>query len=236
MKLFRLMGQVHLWLGLVVGVQVMLWLVSGLIMVLWDIETVRGEHLRTPVQEAPIDWAEDALPLADVLATQTSPVTDATTGWLAGEPVWRLTTEDGPAMVDARTGTDLTPVSEDLARQIALFRYAGEGELISQDRLDTPPREAGLGVPAWRFEFGPKDPATFYINSQTGELRAVRTTLWRVYDFFWGLHIMDWDTRENFNSWWIKMFAAVSIVFGLAGVVLTFYRLKWMMPRKKRAG
>ena len=89
-------------------------------------------------------------------------------------------------------------------------------------------------MPAWRFEFGPDDPATFYINSQTGELRAVRTTLWRVYDFFWGLHIMDWDTRENFNSWWIKMFAAVSIIFGLAGVVLTYFRLKWMMPRKKR--
>jgi hypothetical protein len=105
--------------------------------------------------------------------------------------------------------------------------------LQQQVLVETPPREAGLSVPAWRFEFGPQDPATLYINGQTGELRAVRTTLWRVYDFFWGLHIMDWSTRENFNSWWIKMFSAVAIVFGVAGLILTVYRLMWMLPKRR---
>jgi hypothetical protein len=233
MKLFRLMSQIHLWLGVIVGVQVMIWLVSGLVMVLWDIETVRGEHLRTAPQEAAIDWSAEALPLDAILATQDTPVLSASTGWIGGQPVWRLETEAGPQMVDARSGADLTPVPEDLAREIALMRYAGTGTLQQQVLVETPPREAGLSVPAWRFEFGPQDPATLYINSQTGELRAVRTTLWRVFDFFWGLHIMDWSTRENFNSWWIKMFSVVAVVFGLAGLVLTVYRLKWMMPRRK---
>ena len=47
MPIFRFMSQIHLWLGVIVGAQVMLWLISGLFMVLWPIETVRGEHLRT---------------------------------------------------------------------------------------------------------------------------------------------------------------------------------------------
>lgn len=64
MRIFRLMGQVHLWLGMAVGTQVMLWLVSGFVMVLWPIETVRGEHLRTDEPATAIDWAGDAVPWA----------------------------------------------------------------------------------------------------------------------------------------------------------------------------
>ncbi|MED5549540.1 MAG: hypothetical protein VX529_09290 [Pseudomonadota bacterium] len=235
MKIFRLMSQVHLWLGIAIGVQVMLWLISGLMMVLWPIETVRGEHLRHAEAESAIDWAGDALPLATILASQDTAVMSARTGRLAGRPVWRLETAEGPQMVDARTGEDLTPVDENLAREIALERYAGRGALTEQVRIETPPREAGLTVPAWRFEFGPEDPATLYINSRTGELRAVRTTLWRVYDVFWGLHIMDWSTRENFNSWWIKATSVLAILFGLAGVVLTVYRIRWMLRPKRRS-
>ena len=234
MRLFRLMSQVHLWLGIAVGVQVMLWLISGLIMVLWPIETVRGEHLRTEETAAAIDWAGDALPLDEIVNGQTSNVLSARTGILAGRPVWRLETADGPEMIDARTGRDLTPIDGTLAREIALARYAGAGDLADQSLVETPPREAGLAVPAWRFQFGPADPATLYINSRTGELRAVRTTLWRVYDVFWGVHIMDWSTRENFNSWWIKATSIVAIAFGLAGVVLTVYRIRWMVRRKRK--
>ena len=234
MTMFRLMSRIHLWLGIAVGVQVMLWLISGLVMVLWPIETVRGEHLRTEEAAATIDWAGEALPLADILDSQPGGVLSARTGRLAGRAVWRLETADGPQMVDARTGAGLTPVDATLAREIALGRYAGSGELTDQRLVETPPREAGLSVPAWRFEFGPADPATLYINSQTGELRAVRTTLWRVYDFFWGVHIMDWSTRENFNSWWIKVTAFIAILFGLAGVVLTVYRLRRMIRHRRR--
>jgi len=234
MTMFRLMSRIHLWLGIAVGVQVMLWLISGLVMVLWPIETVRGERLRTEEATAAIDWAGEALPLADILDSQPGGVLSARTGRLAGRAVWRLETADGPEMVDARTGADLTPIDETLAREIATGRYAGSGELTDQHLVETPPREAGLAVPAWRFEFGPADPATLYINSQTGELRAVRTTLWRVYDFFWGVHIMDWSTRENFNSWWIKVTAFIAILFGLAGVVLTVYRLRRMTRRRRR--
>lgn len=234
MRIFRLMSQIHLWLGIAVGIQVMLWLVSGFVMVLWPIETVRGEHLRHAEAEIAIDWADDALPLATLLAGQDTEVLSARTGRLAGRPVWRLETAQGPQMIDARTGEDLTPVDEVLAREIALARYSGRGGLTDQVLVETPPREAGLAVPAWRFEFGPQDPATLYINSRTGELRAVRTTLWRVYDVFWGLHIMDWSTRENFNSWWIKATSVIAILFGLAGVVLTVYRIRRMLRPKRR--
>ena len=237
MKLFRLMGQIHLWLGVAFGVQVMLWLISGLVMVIIPIEEIRGEHLRHEVSERAIDWSDGALPLASIINAQASEVVSARTGWLAGQPVWQLEAGDGPVMIDARSGDSLSPINAELARNIALARQNGLGEISAINRIAEPPREAGLSVPAWRIDFEAGDttpPVTFYINSQTGELRAVRTTAWRVYDVFWGIHIMDWSSRENFNSWWIKVTSIIAILFGLAGVYLTVHRL-WMMVRRRKA-
>jgi len=234
MKTFRLMSQIHLWLGAAFGVQVMLWLISGLAMVVIPIEEIRGEHLRHGEIERAIDWTGETLPLATIVQDQDADIVSARTGWLAGEPVWRLETTSGPLMVDARTGAGLSPVSEALARDIAVARQAGLGEIRAISWLEEPPREAGLSIPAWQIEFSPGEstpPTTFYINGQTGELRAVRTHAWRIYDFFWGVHIMDWSTRENFNSWWIKVTSIIALLFGLAGVYLTVFRL-WMMARR----
>jgi len=181
MKTFRLMSHIHLWLGAAFGVQVMLWLISGLAMVVIPIEEIRGEHLRHAETDRAIDWTGETLPLATIIERQEADVLSARTGWLADEPVWRLETANGPLMVDADSGASLSPVSETLARDIALTRQAGLGEVSAVRWLAEPPREAGLAIPAWQIEFAPGEttPATtFYINSQTGELRAVRTTAW----------------------------------------------------------
>lgn len=223
--LYRRLGQVHLWLGFAVGLQVLIWLGSGLFMVLFPIETVRGEHLRAAPLEQPLDWPADALTLEDLLSQSGLTVYAARAEHLDSRAVWRLETATGSTLLDARTATPLGPISENLAGSIAQSRYTGRGALRSLEAVPSPPAEAGLEGLAWRADFGPEDRASFWINAQTGELRAVRTPLWRAFDFAWGLHIMDWDTRSNFNSWWIKMTAVIAALFALAGTGLAVIRL-----------
>lgn len=61
----------------------------------------------------------------------------------------------------------------------------------------------------------------------------MRTGTWQLYDFFWGLHIMDWQNHEDFNSWWLFAFAVGGLVFGLAGTALLVIR--WPFRRRRRA-
>ena len=68
------------------------------------------------------------------------------------------------------------------------------------------------------------------MSAETGRLTSVRTGTWRLYDFFWGLHIMDWTEHERFNTPWLMAFAAGGLVFGVAGAILLFMR--W--PRRRR--
>ena len=47
-------------------------------------------------------------------------------------------------------------------------------------------------LPAWRVDFEDGEGRSIYVAADTGAVTARRSTLWRVYDFLWGLHIMDW--------------------------------------------
>ena len=76
----------------------------------------------------------------------------------------------------------------------------------------------------------PMQVARAYVSAETGRLTSVRTGTWRLYDFFWGLHIMDWTEHERFNTPWLMAFAAGGLVFGVAGAILLFMR--W--PRRRR--
>lgn len=224
-KLFRALGRVHLWMGVAVGFQVVIWFVSGLFMVWFPIDEVRGSHLRANQPPASLNWPADALSAATLAAQLEDPVVSLEARMLLDEPVWLVRTHTGRGLYDARTGEALGLIDQAQAREIARTRYAGRGEMSDIRLLASPPREAGLSTPAWAAVFSGPDRATLYVNAQTGDLRAVRTPLWRTFDWFWGLHIMDWSTRENFNSWWVKMTTLLAVLFALTGVGLTVIRL-----------
>ena len=48
MTIQRWAVRIHKWLALIVGIQIILWIVGGFGMAVLDIEKVRGEHLVAP--------------------------------------------------------------------------------------------------------------------------------------------------------------------------------------------
>jgi uncharacterized iron-regulated membrane protein len=223
----RLVPRLHNILGLVVGVQVLLWIVSGFFFTFYPIEQVRGEHLRAPAAAAL------AIPANGLAAADSLPgVVDGTVRSVRLKPflqtaAYETDTPQGRALFDAVTGAPLSPLSETLAREIAASGWAGDGALTGVTLVDPAPRESGRGQgrAMWRADFTGKDRATFWIDPQTGDITAVRTGLWRTYDLLWGLHIMDWSGRETFTSWWMKAAAFLSLILTLAGTWLVIVRV-----------
>lgn len=230
----RRVRQLHLWFGLAIGAQLGLWLISGLFMTWFSIETVRGKHLKTDATTELISDVSDILPPRGMLEAMDVPPETITLKMLEGRPVWLLENGQTKALFDGRSGGVISPLPKDVAERIATSRYAGQGALIDTEFLQNPPREYGRPGPAWRVDFDKPQRASFYVDATTGEVKAIRTTLWRVFDFMWGLHIMDWSSRENFNSWWIKMTASLTVIFFLSGLVLMFLRLSGMRRRRSQ--
>ena len=63
-----------------------------------------------------------------------------------------------------------------------------------------------------------------YQNPVSGEVVAIRSAQWRLWDLMWGLHIMDWIDRDNIGNIWLKIFSFIALFTSLSGIVLFFYR------------
>ena len=216
----------HIWLGWVAAIPILLWTISGLVMVARPIEEVRGQGLLS--DPAPIRMVGPPIPplISGV------PVQSLTLEQRAGGPRWVVKLPDGKTrLADPSTGLLLPPMSANDARREVEARYAGEATIQSVARTDAdnPPIEFRRPVAAWQVTMS--DGVHFYVDTSSGQIVAARTGWWRFYDFMWGLHIMDPVTREDTHNPFVILFGIVALAMSVLGTILLPKALK-----KKREG
>ena len=109
--------------------------------------------------------------------------------------------------------------------------YTGEGKIVSVQLLAKAPQEMqSRKPPYWQVEFEGWNRPTLYLSPQTGELISRRHALWRVFDFAWMLHIMDYDERTDVNNPLLRVATWSAFAMALTGAWL----LIWSFPRRKR--
>ena len=70
------------------------------------------------------------------------------------------------------------------------------------------------------------DGTRVYVDDITGEVLALRTRWWRIFDFMYGLHIMNLQTREGSHSVIMIVFSSLAVFGSLLGCILMFRRRK----------
>ena len=221
----------HKWLGLFIGLQVVIWSLSGLYMTVVHIDTIHGDHLIHPVQPAQVDARELADPLGVATAHQGEAVRLA---WMREQPIYVVRNDSGEQALDARTGRAVAPPTEQEIRGIANATYTGN-EPIASARLITeiPGEIRSRKPPLWRVEFDHWNKPTLYFSPVTGELVSRRHELWRIFDFVWMFHIMDFDERENVNNPLLRAFTWGAVLMASSGIWLLFY--SFHRKKKKKA-
>ena len=236
MILRRWMPRLHKWIALVVGVQLLAWSISGLLMTVVPISQVRGEH-NIRKQEA-VDLRATALvPIANALEKLPAGVVSRVElRALAGRPVYEVAFEgSSPLLLDARSGALLSPVTELLAIKIAASDFSGAGRVTEATLItEKPPIEFRGDTPVWRISFDDPDESNIYVSAGTGKVVARRSSTWRIYDFLWSLHIMDYSERENFNNPLVIVAAVLALALAVSGVVLLILRLLPSVIRRWR--
>ncbi len=61
-----------------------------------------------------------------------------------------------------------------------------------------------------------------YQNPYSGEIVAIRSSQWRIWDLMWGFHIMDWVDRDNIDNVLLKIFSFIALFTSISGVILFF--------------
>jgi hypothetical protein len=146
---------------------------------------------------------------------------------LVERAVYIVETEDGDRLVDARTGRPIPSPSRYQIRQAADYWYTGAGRLSRLSLIHEVPGEIrGRKAPLWRAEFQGWNKPTLYFAPSTGQLVSRRHELWRIFDFLWMLHIMDYDTRDNVNNWLLRSFTVLALTTVLSGVWLLWFAFR----------
>jgi uncharacterized iron-regulated membrane protein len=217
--------QLHKWIGLILVIQLIFWFASGFLMSFMPIEEVRGSHiLKNPENKTLPPLIPD---YAGITRQLSDPALSASMSMLDDRPVIQVTTINQTLLFDATTAQQLSPLPEGWVRTHVSRRLTDEHQIRAINWLTETPSEArGRQAPLWQVELdGPEDPV-LYLSPQTGQLLATRTDRWRLFDFLWMLHIMDYDEREDFNHPLLYLTALTALLFTLSGVVLLFYTLK----------
>ena len=226
--------RIHKWIALIVGLQVLFWMASGLVMTAIPIERVRGEHNIAEQTPVAIDLSAVLPPGQAAQAAGLERVTGASLRHWLGRPVYDFSAPDGPVMVDATTGARLSPISMEQALDAALADYAGDVTARAVAAFEDATWESRRDEPTWRVTLNDEDGTRLYVSQASGQVIARRTDVWRIYDFFWMLHIMDYGDRSHFNHPLVIGTTFIALIMTVSGVVLLF---PWVnrMVRQRRA-
>jgi hypothetical protein len=220
---YRSLHKWHIWLGWLIGVPLILWTASGLFMAARPIDDVRGTKLRA--EPLALQVIKPVAPTLEGKAIEKLTLEERISG-----PVWIIQYMGGDARrADPASGAILPGISAREALSLTKDYYTGHAKAASVKRFnaDKAPLDLRKERPSWQVAYD--DGTHLYIDADSGSFLALRTRYWRIYDFMWGLHIMDLQTREETSHPVLIGFAALSFL----ALLMAFWML---IARERRLG
>ena len=210
-----LVRKIHKYLSFFISVQLLLWTISGIYFAFNKIELVRGEQYLKKTEESydlsifnfKIDKASD-IDFQKRLGKEIIIInSNDSVRYLDkfGMPVKKMSSIE--AMESVINQTSLTPL---IAEEVLNEKVGSEFR--------------GRSLPIYRVKTKSKDDykINVYINMYSGDVVAIRSDKWKIWDLMWGLHIMDWKERDNIDNLFLKIFSILALVSSLTGIMLFF--------------
>ena len=211
----RSIRAIHKYFSLIVSIQLLLWTVSGIFFAFNKIELIRGEgymlvkdkisFFKSPEFEIQSSDIVTVMKRLDKTVFIVKDGEDAKYLNFRGQEIEKLSYEQSREIV--KTMTSLTPTNVyEINQKVAGSEYRGRAlPLYRITSYDENNKEINV-----------------YLNPYSGKIEAIRTLSWRIWDFLWGLHIIDWSERDNINNIFLQIFSLLALVSSITGIILFF--------------
>lgn len=211
----------HRRIGILVGLQVLLWICGGVVMSAIPIDMVRGQHLVNHIKTN-VDKSKAKLFSVDIDINQWQQLSWYQRG---EQQLIQAVDFDGAIhYLSPHTQEIVGPLTQNAISELAIKQYTGDAEVLEILLLHELPQEVShLHAPIYQVNFADVIATRFYIDPQSGQVKSVRSHIWSFYDFFWMLHIMDYDQRKDFNNPLVITASISALMFTFSGFVLLYF-------------
>ena len=207
----------HKYLSFFISLQLFLWTISGIYFAFNKIELVRGEQYRL-TESFPVNFNEVKFSRSDV--QQVKAINRL------GEIIFVVSGSKGTEYLDS------FGIPVDKLNKSEIFEIVSSSSTLKPIDLEEITESSkgsefrGRNLPLYKVtSINDKDKKiNLYLNVFSGEITAVRSIQWRIWDLMWGFHIMDWQTRDKINNIFLKIFSILALVSSISGILL-FFRL-----------
>jgi len=205
----------HKYLSFFISLQLLLWTISGIYFAFNKIELVRGEQYRL-TESFPINFDEVKFSRSDVQQVKAINRLE--------EIIFVVSGSNGIEYLDA-FGTPISKLNKN-----EVFEIVSSSSTLKPIDLEEITESSkgsefrGRDLPLYKVtSLNDKDKKiNLYLNVFSGEITAVRSLQWRIWDLMWGFHIMDWQTRDKINNIFLKIFSFLALVSSISGILLFF--------------
>lgn len=231
----KMTRKIHRYLGLFIGIQFLLWTLGGLYFSWTNLEEIHGDHFLEDSPTQPSILASRFGIQNSVMLDSTLAVQDLTLRFIGETPYYWI---NNAILVNALTGEKLEEITEQMAISVANSYLKSQYSIstikrITNDDVDSHHEYREKPLPAWVIEYNTSDDLKAYVSAVDGNFQRVRHNSWRVFDFFWMLHTMDFSGRDNFNNYLLRGFSILGLLTISSGFFL-FYLTSPLRTIRKR--
>lgn len=232
--------KIHRYLGVLLGLQFLLWTISGLYFSWTNIDEIHGDlqHKHPPHLSASFHFVSPSV-ILDSLDEKADSIHKVEVVTILQKPFYSISyfanNKMKTILADAQNGQQREAISKEEAIEIAVESFADEqnsSEVEYITAVDKHSEYREKPLPAWRVSFNHPSNTHVYISSLTGKVETFRNKKWRTFDLLWMFHTMDYNGRDNINNWVLRAFSIFGLVTVISGFALFFISSK--LFRKKR--
>ncbi|RZS99800.1 PepSY domain-containing protein [Aquimarina brevivitae] len=224
----RKIRKAHRYLGLFLGVQFLMWTISGIYFSWSDIDEIHGDHFKKVQKPITHKLSEPN----SVLANYT--ISSLNLHTIADQPYYWI---NDSILVHAYTGVEKSLITEQEAKAVAKRHIIDGLNIKTIKRIDAVGNYheyRGRPLPAYAITYDHPDRLVAYVSAKDGLFQRVRHQSWRWFDFLWMTHTMDYQGRDDFNTLLLRVFSALGLITVLSGFLLWFISSRRMIKIVKK--
>lgn len=239
-KLKNLNRKIHRYLGLIIGVQFLFWTIGGMYFAFSDMDEIHGDHQRKHVTlknyDSLVSPSVVLIKIREIYNIDSLESLKLIS--ILDRPVYQIIYHHQHVghmqmaqLADATTGELLPPLTKEQGLALAQQHFSTKAPVKSVtylEKLNGHHEYREKPLPAWAVTFDHPSNTTVYVAANLGTVQSFRNSKWRIFDFLWMLHTMDYESRDNFSNLLLRAFS----IFGLATVTSGF--ILFFTSRKKR--